>query len=129
MNKLNEIISCYLEKHNLTLREFADNCSLSHSYIAKLKNGIDPRSKSEIHPTMDTISKLSSAMNIEVKELLLQAGYIDKAENHILLEDQIPLELRKIGIEYLELAKEMQDKNISPQDIKKIISAFKEEDK
>lgn len=129
MNKLNKIINSYIENNGLTLREFADKCSLSHSYIAKLKNGIDPRSNNEIHPTMETIKKLSSAMNIEIKDLLFKAGYIENYENVILIEDQIPVKLRQIGVEYLELAKEMQDKQIPPDDIKKIISFFKEEDK
>ncbi len=129
MNKLNKIINNYIENNGLTLREFADKCSLSHSYIAKLKNGFDPRSNNEIHPTIETIRKLSSAMNIEVKDLLFKAGYIENYENVILIEDQIPVKLRQIGVEYLELAKEMQDKQIPPDDIKKIISFFKEEDK
>ncbi|MTI46667.1 helix-turn-helix domain-containing protein [Sporosalibacterium faouarense] len=129
MNKLSQIISNYIETNNLTLREFADKCSLSHSYIAKLKNGFDPRSKHLIHPTMDTIVKLSNAMNIDVKELLLKSGYIDNNDNHILIDTQIPRDLKEIGIEYLELAKEMQDKEIPPEDIKKIISILKKDGK
>ncbi len=38
--------------------------------------------------------------------------------------DKLPKELRDIGIEYLTIAKEMADKEIPPEDIKKIIDVL-----
>jgi hypothetical protein len=46
--------------------------------------------------------------------------------NHIRVSwDKLPEELRDIGIEYLTLAKEMQDKEIPPEDVKKILDILK----
>ncbi|NLT94075.1 MAG: helix-turn-helix transcriptional regulator [Clostridia bacterium] len=75
--KLGEIIKKYREENNLSLREFADKCDLSHSYISKLEEGKDPRSGKKIEPTLDTVKKISEAINIPLDELLKMIGYIE----------------------------------------------------
>ncbi|WP_084664991.1 helix-turn-helix domain-containing protein [Thermanaeromonas toyohensis] len=50
MASIGEVIREYREKHGLSLREFAQKVKLSHAYIDKLENGVDPvTGKSPLH--------------------------------------------------------------------------------
>lgn len=109
--KLDEIIDDYLVKNELSLREFAQKCDLSHSYIATLRNGIDPRNNKEIDPTIGTLKKLSDGMNISLKELLIKANYMENDKG--------------IKDEYLEVIKRLQEETIPAEDIKCFIEIIK----
>lgn len=74
---LGKIIRTYRTDHDLSLREFADRCDLSHTYIDKLEKGVDPRSKKSVEPTVETVSKIASAMGMSLDELLQRSGYTD----------------------------------------------------
>lgn len=76
MNTLGNLIKEYRNENNLSLRDFAKMCDVSHSYIDKLEKGIDPRNGKTVEPTLDVIEKVASAMNISLEELLLKIGKI-----------------------------------------------------
>ncbi len=67
---LGKIIKEYRTEHNLSLRDFAQRCGLSHTYIAALEKNIDPRTGKPIAPTLDTVKFLSKGMNISIEEIL-----------------------------------------------------------
>lgn len=77
MKTLGEIIKEFRETHNLSLREFAKLCNMSHSYIDRLEKGYDPRSGAKVEPTLDTLDRISKAMNIPLDNLLKEIGYIN----------------------------------------------------
>ena len=76
MKMLGDIIKSYREEHGLSLRAFAEKCGFSHAYVNKLEKGIDPKSKKEVIPTIDTLEKIADAMNISLGELLKEMNYI-----------------------------------------------------
>jgi Helix-turn-helix. len=81
MITLGELIRNYREEHDLSLRDFAERCGVSHSYVDKLEKGIDPRSGKPVEPTLDILEKLASAMNLTLDQLLTQIGKINTENN------------------------------------------------
>ena len=81
MKTLGELLKDYREEHSLSLRNFATQCNISHSYIDKLEKGIDPRNGQPVEPTLDMIEKLAKAMGLSLDSLLRAIGKIDATEN------------------------------------------------
>ncbi|NMB26378.1 MAG: helix-turn-helix transcriptional regulator [Firmicutes bacterium] len=73
---LGGVIRGYRARHGLSLREFAKMCDLSHTYIAKLEEGVDPRTKKPVEPTIETVNKVALAMAMPLDELLRISGYM-----------------------------------------------------
>lgn len=48
---LGDIIKKYRKENNISMSEFASNCSLSKGYISMLENNINPRNNKPISPT------------------------------------------------------------------------------
>ncbi|MGM0410293.1 MAG: helix-turn-helix domain-containing protein, partial [Bacillota bacterium] len=79
--KFADFITNYLEKNNLSYRKMAELCDISHSEIGRLANGEEPSIK--------TINKISSAIDVSRTKLLRLAGYLDdnSEANPNLIED------------------------------------------
>ena len=67
---LGNIVRQYRSDNSLSMDEFAKRCTLSKGYISMIENGINPRNSKPIAPTLPSISKIATAMNIELEELL-----------------------------------------------------------
>ncbi len=67
---LGYIVKQYRTDNDLSMDEFAKRCSLSKGYISMIENGINPRNNKPIAPTLPSIMKIASAMNMELEELL-----------------------------------------------------------
>lgn len=67
---LGDLIKKYRSANNLSLRDFAKRCGLSHTYISALEKNIDPRTGKPIAPTLDTVKYVSKGMNISIEEIL-----------------------------------------------------------
>ena len=67
---IGEIVRAYRERHGLSLRAFADKCSLSHSYIDTLEKGRDPRSGKLRSPTLTVTRSLAAGMDMSLDELI-----------------------------------------------------------
>jgi len=94
--RIGEIVKQYRNKQSLSLRQFAEKCNLSHSYIDKLEKGIDPRNGKNVEPTIDSLVKIAKAMNMELYELLILSGYIP--ENVIVTTKEVDGHIYNIGI-------------------------------
>ncbi len=57
-----------LRKGLFSQRELADKIGISHSYISKLENGIDPP------PSNDILLRMAEALNANSDEILIAAG-------------------------------------------------------
>lgn len=68
--KLGEIIRKYRADHGLTLREFAQRCETSHSYISMLEDGKNSKTGQPMTPTFATLKKISAALNLSFTELI-----------------------------------------------------------
>lgn len=67
---LGNIVKHYRADNDLSMDEFAKRCSLSKGYISMIENEINPRNNKPIAPTLPSIMKIATAMNIELEELL-----------------------------------------------------------
>ncbi|HDR7977109.1 TPA: helix-turn-helix transcriptional regulator [Bacillus cereus] len=81
MKTLGMIIREYRQEHNLSLRDFATRCQLSHSYIDKLEKGIDPRNGKPVEPTLTVIEQIAHAIHKDKTDLLEEIGYLNKQGN------------------------------------------------
>lgn len=73
---LGEIIKDYRFKNKLSLRDFAQKCDVSHTYIDKLEKGFDSRTGKPVEPTLLVIEKISKAMCKRTETLLEEIGVI-----------------------------------------------------
>jgi transcriptional regulator with XRE-family HTH domain len=81
---LGEIIKNYRLTNKLSLRDFAQKCDVSHTYIDKLEKGVDSRTGKPVEPTLLVIEKKANAMNISTKSLLEEIGFIANDSTEVL---------------------------------------------
>lgn len=67
---LGDLIKQYRLNNQLSLRDFAQRCGLSHTYISALEKNIDSRTGKPIAPTLDTVKYISKGMNLSIEEIL-----------------------------------------------------------
>lgn len=67
---LGDLIKQYRINNKLSLRDFAQKCGLSHTYISALEKNIDSRTGKPIAPTLDTIKYISKGMNLSIEDIL-----------------------------------------------------------
>lgn len=106
MARLGDMIKARRESMGLSLREFAQKCNLSHSYIKNLEDG-DPRTGKDIMPTLSSLDKLAPVFCTTVESLLKDIGYIQDT-----YEGFEPSNLKLIRGErsYEEICREIFDK-------------------
>ena len=81
-NKLGEFLRKERRKKNMSLRDFSEYLGISHTYLNKLENGIDPRTSKPVSPTIETLKQISNAMNISLDTLLQISGYIPEKNTY-----------------------------------------------
>lgn len=115
MNLLGELIKDYRHENDLSLRDFAERCECSHSYIDKLEKGTDPKTGKEVLPTIDILQRIAKAMNMHLDVLLIKAGYLETVVDHGNYKEKtiVTVDGKIIDSEILSKAEEMQ--NIDPE--------------
>lgn len=106
---LGEVIKKYRDENQISMRDFAKRCRLSHTYIAALEKNIDPRTGKPIAPTLDTVKNIAMAINMSIDELLKilddEQEFIVNSDNSNYFDDfkqSLPLlGLVKAGYDYL----------------------------
>lgn len=94
---LGETIKDYRLKNKLSLRDFAQKCDVSHTYIDKLEKGIDSRTGKPVEPTLLVIEKISKAMNRSTESLLEEIGFIkNNNETDIIMDRELGLWFKDI---------------------------------
>jgi transcriptional regulator with XRE-family HTH domain len=83
MSKLGDYIKLKREEKDLSLRDLSEISGISHSYIAKIE-----RNDKNIHPTVETLTRLAEGLNISLNLLLEQAGYLDQTNKELVVEYQ-----------------------------------------
>jgi len=58
-----------------SIRDVAKEVGISHTYLATLEKGIDPRTKKPRKPTPDVINKLATYYHVPNGDLAIKAGY------------------------------------------------------
>lgn len=76
-NKLGEFIR--KKRGDMSLREFADRCGISHTHLDSIEKGFDSRTQKPINPSVSVIEKIAHAVGLPVHELLSTTEhYVDK---------------------------------------------------
>lgn len=72
MNYIGEYIRSY--RGDMSLRDFADKCEISHTHLDSIEKGIDPRTGKPVKVTVETLKKIANAMNMTINDLLIKSG-------------------------------------------------------
>lgn len=102
------------KEYNLTQQQFAELINLKNSTISLYEN-------EKRQPEFQTLVKIADYFNVTIDWLF---GRVDNKNLLIIENEYIPKDLLSVGVEYLKLAKEMCDKKIPPDDMRKIITAI-----
>lgn len=114
---LGDIIKQYRSEHNLSQRDFAKKCELSHTYIAALEKKVDSRSGKTIAPTVDAVKNISKGLNMPLQELL---NILDDEQEFIVNQNKsiripvlgsipagIPMEMIEDIVDWEDISEEM----------------------
>ena len=71
--KLGDLIREYRDSHDLSQRQFANQCDLSNGYISILEKGINPSTGKPVTPTLPQLKKLADGMRMTLSELFEKA--------------------------------------------------------
>lgn len=122
MSKIGDYIKNY--RGNMSLRDFAEKCNISHTHLDSIEKGCDPRTNKPVKITVDTLKKIAAAMNMSINDLLIVSGEVNRNELHfdniepVFLTDSIqipvlgiikagiPLEAQENILEYVDIPKE-----------------------
>lgn len=63
-----------------SLREVAEKCGISHTYLDTLEKGYDPRTKKVRKPNPDILEKLATYYGVDYEYLMRLVGYIERRE-------------------------------------------------
>ncbi len=102
------------KEYNLTQQQFAELINLKNSTISLYEN-------EKRQPEFQTLVKIADYFNVTTDWLF---GRVNNKNLLIIENEYIPKDLLSVGVEYLKLAKEMCDKKIPPDDMRKIITAI-----
>ena len=124
MNYIGDFIKQY--RGDISLRDFAKKCDISHTHLDSIEKGYDPRTGKPIRVTVDTLKKIAKAMNMSINDLLIKSGDVkvsdlvfDNAElvgNELIetvtipvlgiIKAGTPIEAQQDIIEYIEIPKD-----------------------
>ena len=84
------------EAAGLNQSELARRADFSPNYISNLERDISPSSKTgKPRPTVEAVDRLAKALNVNVNELRLAAGYAPK-------DAELPIELKVLDFDGLD---------------------------
>jgi transcriptional regulator with XRE-family HTH domain len=67
-NRLGDFIKSI--RGDMSLRDFAKLCGISHTHIDSIEKGVDPRTNKTVRPTVETLNKISLGTGISIKKLV-----------------------------------------------------------
>lgn len=70
---LGECIKVYRDRHDMSQRQFAEECGLSNAYISILEKNVNPKTGEAPVPTYGVYKKVADAMGISTQELMERA--------------------------------------------------------
>lgn len=127
MNYIGNFIREYRGK--TSLRDFAERCGISHTHLDSIEKGIDPRTGKPVKVTVETLKKISNAMNMSINDLLLQSGDVKIEDivlnNNIKVEEKLNIDKKKLTEEKKKLEKENKELE---KEYKKLKESIKKRD-
>ena len=123
MNYIGNFIRKY--RGDMSLRDFAEKCGISHTHLDSIEKGIDPRTGKPVSVTVETLKKIANAMGMTINDLLIQSGdvkiedlqfdnanIVDIPSNTVkipvlgIIKAGIPIEAQQDIIDYVEIPKD-----------------------
>ncbi|WDV44496.1 helix-turn-helix transcriptional regulator [Clostridiaceae bacterium M8S5] len=114
MNKFGNVLKTLRKEKGLTQSKLGELLNTSHATINRYENNV-------YQPDLSTLDKLANIFNVTTDYLL---GRVDRREISVIEGTEIPEELRKIGVEYLEVNKELKEKGFTPEKIRDLIEGL-----
>jgi SOS-response transcriptional repressor LexA len=72
-NKLGSFIKEWRKERNMGLRDLAKLTGISHAYLHVLEGGVDPRTKRPVSPTLQSLQKLATGLDVPL-EVVISLG-------------------------------------------------------
>lgn len=69
--ELSEYLNRYLTEHDMSIREFARNCGISHTYIANIVNGKTGRGTKPVL-SYDKLKQIAKGMGTSIDDFLAE---------------------------------------------------------
>ncbi|WP_432408864.1 helix-turn-helix domain-containing protein [Wukongibacter sp. M2B1] len=114
MSKFNERLRELRKDSDMTQAQLGELLNISHSTINRYESGMH-------EPDINAINKLANIFEVTTDYLL---GRTNIKEMSILEGDEVPEELRAIGIDYMEVDKMAKEHGITPEDIQEIVETL-----
>lgn len=112
--KLGQVLSRYMERSGISnIRELARQLDVSHTLVANIIRH-EPK---DIR--FSSLEKIAEGMGLTTDELLREANFISQNGNH--LPSGMQAILKELDIDYLHIAKDAQEKEISPAQLKSLL--------
>ena len=67
---LGQIVRQYRTEHGLSQRQLSTMCGMSTGYISMLEEGVNPRTKEPLVPSLATLRKIAAALGVSLDELM-----------------------------------------------------------
>lgn len=106
-------------KKEITQSELAKTLKVAPSTISMYEQG-------KRDPDTQALSFLADFFDVSVDYLL---GRTDDPNTARVDGKDLPIELQELGVDYIEVIKEMKDKGLSPEYIKRIVDAIQSDKK
>jgi transcriptional regulator with XRE-family HTH domain len=101
-------------KIGLAQKEFSDDIKINQSTIGMIETG-------RREPGYDILLKFAEYFNVTTDYLL---GRTDVPYDICWIEGKIPKDLKELGVEYISLSKDIKEKGLSPNAVRKLIEAI-----
>lgn len=124
MKNLGKFLQDTRNEKNMSLRDFAKMLNISHSYLDKLEKSIDSKNNKEIEPTIITLEKIATALGLNLKELLINVGYISNEPLPPNYENAIN---EIVDNEYNLAIKSAKELKVSAKELIKLMRIYKED--
>lgn len=95
------------QERGLSVRALARKLETDHSYLSKVENG-------KVTPSLETLVKIADALQCNVSDFFDNENKIEADE-----------ELKKEGVEWIILGKELENEGITLEQVKEWIRAIK----
>ena len=109
MMKLNELVTEYRQEYNISQREFARRCDLSHGIIHLIERGTNPQTGKEMSQDLDTLKKITSGMGITLQELFERIGDSDSVYVPMSEDQKILVAYHKANVAIQEAVNKLLD--------------------
>lgn len=74
-NKLGDYVR--QKRGNMSLRDFAKTCGVSHTHIDSIEKGYDPRTGKSVSPSFETLKKVARGIGVPLGDFLVETGSIE----------------------------------------------------